>query len=104
MEIKKLTDKFEFRQEGAGYILDLGSIKSGGDRKTEFTITGVEDANLVTIHPTCGCTGSDTKLINKETLAFSLSYNSCDSSFAKVVQIKYNNVNISSIKITGRCS
>lgn len=104
MEIKKISEKYSFYKQGADYILDLGNIKRAEDRTTEILITGLENANLLTVHPSCGCTGSEKRIIDINSLSVKLNYRDCDPSFAKTVVIKYSNVKIGLIKITGKCS
>lgn len=103
MEITKTTEKYSFYKEGSDYILDLGNIKRAEDRTTELLFTGVEDANQISIHPQCGCTSSDKKVIDENSLSVKLNYKNCDPTFAKIVEIKYKNVKIGLIKIKGAC-
>lgn len=104
MEITKTTEKYDFYQEGVDYILDLGDIKRNENRTTELFITGIEDSNLLTLAPRCGCTATDRVLIDKNSLSVKVNYKDCDPSFTKVVEIKYKNVKTGIIKIKGKCN
>lgn len=103
MEIQKVTEKYSFYKEGADYILDLGLIKRAENRTTELLISGVEDSNLLTIHPSCGCTASEKTVIDINNLSVKLNYKDCDPTFSKTVVIKYKNVKIGLIKLKGKC-
>lgn len=104
MEIKKTSEKYNFYKEGADYVLDLGRIKRGENTKTDLLITAIEDSNLLEVERTCGCLSSDKELLDKNTQKVTISYNQCDSSFAKIMVVKYRNVKIGQIKIKGQCS
>lgn len=104
MEIQKTSVKYNLYREGADYILDLGTIKRGENTETVLLINQIEDSSLLTIHPQCGCTASEVKRIDQNSLSVNLTYKNCDPSFVKVVEIKYRNVKIGIIKIKGKCS
>jgi len=103
MEIKKISEKYNFYQEGANYVLDLGGIKNGEDTTTELNVSGFENPNLLTFHPVCGCTSSSKTVLEDLSVSIKLKYNNCDPSFAKVVEIKYDNKKVGIIKIKGTC-
>lgn len=102
MKIQKITNKFTSYLEGNDYIVDLGFVNRGDDTSVILSINGVEDTNLLTIHPRCGCTASNQE--NKETeVLVTLRYKDCDPTFSKVVEVRYSNIVIGLIKIRGRC-
>lgn len=103
MEIKKVTDKYDFYQDGANYILNLGEIKNGEDTTTELIISGVENIALANISSTCGCSTTNKTILSNGTASVKVKYKECASSFAKVLEITYNNVKTGIIKITGKC-
>jgi len=103
MEITKTTEKYNFYKEGADYVLDLGTIKRAEERTTELLISGVEVSNKITLHPKCGCTSSNKNIIDQNSLSVKVNYKDCDPSFAKIVEVKYNNVKVGLIKIKGKC-
>lgn len=104
MEIKKTSEKYNFYKEDKDYVLDLGRIKRGENTKTDLLITGLEDSSLFEIKAVCGCTSTDKEIVDKSTQKVSITYNQCDSSFAKVMIIKYKNLEIGKIKVKGLCS
>ncbi len=103
MEVKKISDKFKFYQEGASYIVDFGAVKRFEDKSVTLEVTGVEESGLVGLTPTCGCTTSEKTLVDKNTVRFTLKYNECDNTFAKTNVLKYNGKRITTIIIKGQC-
>lgn len=103
MEIKKISDKYDFYQEGANYVLNLGGIKNGEDTTTELNVSGFEDPKLLLVKSTCGCTVVSPTINTDKTVSVKVKYNECGSSFTKVLEILYNNVKVGIIKIKGTC-
>lgn len=103
MEIQKLSEKYNFYKEGVNYILDLGKKKREEDTTTELLITGIEDSKLLDIVRTCGCSSVDKEIVDQNTQSVKIKYTQCDPSFAKIMEIKYKNVKIGTIKIKGTC-
>lgn len=103
MQINKLSEKYDFHQDGANYILNLGEIKKGEDTTTELIISGVEDPTLAFVKSTCGCTVVTPVIYPDKTVSVKVKYKECDSSFTKVLEVGYNNVKTGIIKITGKC-
>lgn len=103
MEIKKISEKYDFYQEGANYVLNLGGIKNGEDTTTELNVSGLEDTKLFQIRSTCGCTVVTPVVKEDMSISVKVKYNNCDSSFTKVLEVLYNNVKVGIIKIKGTC-
>lgn len=103
MKIEKITDKYSFSQEGVTYTVDMGNVKRAEYKSVELLISELENSELLTVHPKCGCTTEEKKIIDKNTVSVKLVYNDCDTSFAKIVELKYNKVQIGIIKIKGKC-
>ena len=103
MEIKKISDKYQFYQEGADYVLEIANKKAGEDTTTELIISGVEDSNLLTLHPSCGCTLAERILLPDGKVSAKIRYNDCDRTFTKIVIVKYKNVKLTTIKVKGTC-
>lgn len=103
MEITKTTEKYNFYKEGNNYVLDLGIKKRVEDTTTTLLITDIEDSSLLEVKKTCGCTNTEKTIIDKNTQSVKISYTQCDPSFAKIMEIKYKNVKIGTIKIKGTC-
>lgn len=99
MEIKKITEKYNFYKDGDNYILHLGSITRGENTKTELLFSNVESLE---VNSTCGCTVAEKTVIDKTTQKYTISYNNCDSSFSKVLSCKNKEKNFL-IKIQGVC-
>lgn len=103
MQIKKISTNYNFYQDGANYILNLGEIKNGDDTTTELIISEVEDLKKVLVKSTCGCTVVTPVIKSDSTVSVKVKYNECASSFAKILEVYYNNVKTGIIKITGKC-
>lgn len=104
MNITKISEKYTFSQDGASYIIDFGDVKRAEDKSAVIEISGVEEAGLLELKVTCGCTTQDKTLINKTTARFKLSYNDCSRDFNKVVKINYNKKQLTTILLRGRCN
>lgn len=103
MRVKKVTDnKYLFYQDGIDYILNLGSIKNGEDTTTEILFEDIEDSKKLIVNSTCGCTSTDRKEIDKNTLSIKIQYKNCDTTFSKILSC-YNNSETFKIKIKGTC-
>lgn len=103
MEIQKITEDFNFYKEGVDYILELGNITREKKREVALLITEIENSEKLSINSTCGCSTVGKIIVDKHTQSVKISYNECDSSFAKTLVMKYNNVRIGVIKIKGKC-
>ena len=99
MEIKKVTEKYNFYKEGFDYILDLGRIKKGEDTTTTLLF---ENVDKLTVNATCGCTVADRKDIDTKTVSYNIKYKNCDSQFSKIL-VCQNNKEKFKIKIKGTC-
>jgi Protein of unknown function (DUF1573) len=103
MVIKKISDKYNLFEDGASYIVDFGDVKKAEEKTATIEITGIEEASLVTLKATCGCTTTDKTVIDKETVRFKLNYNNCDLNFNKVIVVNYNKKKVTTIILKGRC-
>lgn len=99
MEVIKLTDKYDFYQEGNDYILNLGQITSGEDTKTELLFKGFTD---LTLSATCGCTVADKEKRTDGTTVYSITYNQCSPSFSRVLVGKSKEKQFK-LKVKGVC-
>lgn len=99
MKITKLTDKYDFYQEDNYYVLNLGKIKKGENTTTTLLF---EDVNNLKVTATCGCTATNRKELGDNKVEYTVSYNSCDSSFSKTLNCS-NNEDKFLIKIKGQC-
>lgn len=104
MEITKISDKYNFYEDGASYVVDFGAVKKAEDKSVIIQITGVAEAGLLELGKTCGCTTIGKTLIDKNTATFKLAYTDCSKSFNKIVTINYNKKKLTTIKLTGQCS
>ena len=103
MEIKKISEKYNFYKEQDNYVLDLGNIKRNENTTTELLISGIEDSNLLEVKATCGCTSTEKLVIDKNTQTVKITYTQCDPTISKVMEIRYKNTKIGIIKIKGLC-
>lgn len=103
MEIKNITSNFEFYEKDGDYVLELGFIGKGTDRKETLEIRNVIDPTKLSVEPTCGCTVAETRILDGSTVRTILDYQDCDKVFTKTVKIKYNNKLVQVIKIKGAC-
>jgi hypothetical protein len=104
MTVEKITNKYTLTQEGILFTVDMGSVKMAEDKTVELILSGVEDSTLFTIEPKCGCTTNNNLVLDKQRLSVKLTYKDCDMNFAKTVVVKYKNVQLGLIKLTGRCN
>lgn len=104
MEIKKITDKYQLYKDGASYVVDFGETKRAEDKTVFLEITGVEEAGLLQLHGTCGCTATEKTLNSKESATFKITYSDCDSEFNKVVSVRYNSQQLTTILLRGKCN
>lgn len=103
MKVQKITEKYNLIQDGVTFTVDMGNVKNAEDKTVELVISGVEDSSKITLKATCGCTTTEQKTLNKESLSVKLTYKDCDLSFAKIVVVKYSGAQLGLIKLTGRC-
>lgn len=103
MEVTKVTSDYRFYQDGASYIVDFGNVRKVDDKSVVLQFSELEEAGLLELATTCGCTTKDKTLIDKNTATFKLSYNDCSSTFNKVVKIQYNNKQVTTILLKGQC-
>lgn len=103
MEITKITDKYNFYQDGASYVVDFGEVERAEDKSVVIQITGVEEAGLLELGKTCGCTTIGKTLVNKTTATFKLAYTECSKEFNRVVVINYNKKKSTTILLKGKC-
>jgi hypothetical protein len=103
MEIKKITDKYEFSQDGDSYIVNFGEVKRAEDKSVIIEISQVSEAGLLELGKTCGCTTIGKTLIDKNTAQFKLAYTECSKDFNKVVVINYNKKKLTTILLRGKC-
>ena len=103
MKINKVSNKYLLFKEDSEYIIDFGNVKAYEDKSVTLEVTNIEEASLVTIHPTCGCTSQDRKLVNKNTLQVVLRYNDCVGEFTKAVGVQYAGKRMETIILKGRC-
>jgi len=103
MKIKNTTEKFNFYEENGNYTIDFGTFKKG-QSSIDLLITGIEDSSLLDVVPTCQCSVSEKKIIDKNTQKVNISYNECSTKVSKVMEIRYKNQKIGIIKITGQCT
>lgn len=103
MKVTKITNDFNFYQEGASYIVDFGNVRKSDDKSVVLQFSELEEAGLLELVTTCGCTTKDKTLIDKSTATFKLSYNDCSSTFNKVVKIQYNKKQLTTILLRGQC-
>lgn len=100
MKIEKLTDKYEFLQDGEDYILNLGKIVKGEDTSTDLLFS---DTNKLVLNSTCGCTVLNKIDLGDNKVKYKIKYNNCDSSFSKVLNCS-NGGKSFKIRIKGQCS
>ena len=103
LEIKKISEKYNFYQDGASYVVYFGAVKRYEDKIASIQISGVEDSEKLSIKTTCGCTTLEKEIVDKTTAIFKLKYNDCEQSFAKVNVLKYNGNQITTIILKGGC-
>lgn len=103
MEIRKISEKYNFYQDGAQYVIDFGNVKRAEDKSATIEITGVEEAGLLELGKTCGCTTIGKTLVNKTTAQFKLAYTDCSKEFNKVVVINYDKKKLTTINLKGKC-
>ena len=99
MEIKKLTDKYDFYQDGNDYIIDFGTIKNGDDTKTLLSFSDVKNLE---VKATCGCTVASRNNKDDGTIEYTITYNKCNGSFDKTLSCKNGGQNFK-IKLQGIC-
>lgn len=104
MEVNKTSEKYQFYKDGASYILDFGEVKRAEDKSAIVEITEVDEASLVNLQSTCGCSTTDKTVVDKNTVRFNINYNDCATEFNKVLVLQYNGQQLTTILIKGRCS
>lgn len=67
MIVKKLTDKYNFREENGKYFLSFGTISKAEDTSTKLRIENI-DSNNLEIKVTCGCTETNKTIIDNSTV------------------------------------
>jgi hypothetical protein len=97
MRITKITDKYDFYQDGDYYILDLGNIIKGEDTTTELLLEGF---NNPTLAGGCSCVSKTKNVLNETQVKYTLKYTLCERDVNKSLSDKVNNINI---KIKGKC-
>ena len=103
MQVTKISEKYNFYQEGASYVVDFGDVKRAEKKVVTIQVSGVEEAGNLELAKTCGCTTIGKKLIDKNTATFDLEYSDCAKEFNKVVKINYNKKLTTTIILRGRC-
>lgn len=104
MEIEKTTEKYDLIQEGASYVIDFGEVKRAEDKSVYILIKDVEEADRLTLSGTCGCTTTERTIVDKTSTSFKITYSDCDRDFKKAVIVKYDNIQLTTILLKGRCS
>lgn len=100
MEIKKLSEAYNFYEDKGLYYLALGGIKLKSKHTARLEISGVDSSKLI-ISPKCGCTTSNKTIIDATTVETDVVFSPTSTgSFSKTVEIKENK-KIKLIKITG---
>lgn len=103
MTVTKVTNDYNFYKEDTSYVVDFGDVRKADDKSVVLKFSDLDEAGLLELGATCGCTTTGKTLIDKSTATFKLSYTACDSNFTKVVKINYNNAQIAKILLRGRC-
>lgn len=103
MQVTKISEKYNFYQDGASYVVDFGDVKRAEKKIVTIKFSEVAEAGLLELGKTCGCTTIGKKLIDKNTATFDLEYSDCAKEFNKVVKINYNKKLITTIILRGRC-
>lgn len=100
MEIKKISENYNFYKDGNIYFLALGGIKVGTKHVARLEISGVK-AKEVNIKPKCGCTTSNQTILDDSTIQTDVVFSASSSgSFSKTVEIR-EKTKTTLIKITG---
>lgn len=102
MKIELISNNFTLQKEDNQYVVYLGVITPKTPRPFTIRISEVSDSSKVDVITTCGCTTSARKIIDKNNLEATLSYNNCDFKIAKTVEI-INNGKKTILKIKGTC-
>lgn len=97
MTITKITDKYDFYQEGGDFILNFGKIKKGEDTTTEILLEGYNNPTLV---GGCSCVSKSKEVLNENQVKYTLKYTLCERDINKILNDKENKINI---KIKGQC-
>ena len=103
MQVTKISEKYNFYQEGASYVVDFGDVKRAEKKVVTVKFSDVEEVGLVEFIKVCGCTTITKTLIDKNTAMFKVTYTDCAKEFNKVVKINYNKKLITTIILRGRC-
>lgn len=101
MEIKIITEKFTITKEQGEYHLNLGSFKFGENTTTILRVSDINSNNFI-VNATCGCTVASINVVDPTTVDIEVSYNQCDYSFSKVVQL-IEAQKTTELKIIGSC-
>lgn len=104
MEVNKISEKYQFYKDGASYVLDFGEVKRAEDKSVYILIKDIEEANRLTLSGTCGCTTTEKTIVDKTSTSFKITYSDCDRGFKKAVIVKYDNIQLTTIILKGRCS
>ena len=104
MKIDKITEKYQLYKDGASYVIDFGETKRAEDKTVEIEITAIEEAGLLKLSETCGCVSVQKTLYDSNRAGFKINYSNCDSPFNQTVVVFYNNKQLTTILLTGRCS
>lgn len=103
MRIEKTTEKYDLIQEGASYVIDFGETKRAEDKSVYIIVKDVEDAKRLTLSGTCGCTTTERTVVDKTSASFKITYSDCDKEFKKIAIVKYDNIQLTTILLKGRC-
>ena len=103
MQVTKISEKYNFYQEGASYVVDFGDVKRAEKKIVTIKFSEVAEAGLLEFIKVCGCTTITKTLIDKNTAMFKVTYTDCAKEFNKVVKINYNKKLITTIILRGRC-
>lgn len=103
MKVSKLGDRYLFYQDGADYILGLGTIKRGEDTTTEILFEDVENPKSVTVVAKCGCTATNKEVLSNNSFSVKIKYKECETTFSKTVVINEGRADSFKIKIKGLC-
>jgi hypothetical protein len=102
MKVEKITDQFTLTKVGEEYHLDLRFFKSGSNTTSKLRVSEINSNNFI-VKVFCGCTKSDNlEIIDATTVEFELTYNQCDASFTKTVELIEPQKTIL-LKIKGQC-
>ena len=104
MKVDKISEKYNLYKEGASYVVDFGNVKRFEDKSVELQISGVEEAGLLNLEATCGCTIPQKTVVDKNTVKFKVTYTDCVGTFSKVVKVVYNKKQLTTIILKGLCN